>query len=215
MTKTEVKNYAISVYCSAIIIITDAEEGLRWLNRNQFVLLLRYSKKASALFKLDGHNDGKYTYLDYTTWDGSERWELIEGVPHMMASPTPEHQHILGELFFQFRGSLRNGSCTPYIAPLDVTFEQSDLTNTVVQPDLFVMCGEYGHDKRIIGVPDLVVEILSPSTAADDLVRKMNLYQRVGVQEYWVIEPDKKSSTCIYAMAIYYAGLQNINQVIW
>ncbi len=140
----------------------------------------------------DGHRNGTYSYLDYTTWDGPERWELIEGVPYMMASPTPEHQQILGELFFQFRGGLRDGSCTPYIAPLDVTFEHSDLTNTVVQPDLFVMCGDYIREKRIIGVPALVVEILSPSTAADDLVRKMNLYQRVGVQEYWVVEPDKK-----------------------
>ena len=61
-----------------------------------------------------------------------------------------------------------------------------------MQPDLFVMCGKYGREKRIIGVPTLVVEILSPSTAADDLVRKMNLYQSVSVQEYWVVEPDKK-----------------------
>lgn len=133
-----------------------------------------------------------YTYEDYLTWDESERWELIDGVPYLMASPTPAHQLIIGELFFQFRGYLDDKSCTPYLSPLDLTFEENEETNTVVQPDLFVMCGEYGRDKRIVGIPVLVVEILSSSTAANDFVRKLNLYQRVGVQEYWIVSPDER-----------------------
>lgn len=133
-----------------------------------------------------------YTYADYLTWDGPERWELIDGVPYMMASPTPAHQHTLGQLFIEIGGYLRNKPCTAYVAPLDVTFEKDEDTKVVVQPDLFVMCGNSEHDKRIIGVPILVIEVLSPTTAANDLVRKMNLYQRVGVQEYWIVEPDEK-----------------------
>ncbi len=130
-----------------------------------------------------------YTYADYLTWDDSERWELIDGVPYLMAGPTPEHQKILGELFFHLRQHLRDRSCTPYMAPLDLTFEKDELTMTVVQPDVFVMCGEYGHDKGIVGVPVLVIEIISPSTATNDTIRKLNLYQQVGVQEYWIVEP--------------------------
>ena len=133
-----------------------------------------------------------YTYEDYLTWDGPERWELIDGVPYLMASPVPGHQTILLNLAATFHAHLQGKSCTPYISPLDVTFEEDEQTKSVVQPDFFVMCGEYGRDKRIIGVPVLVVEILSPSTAGNDFVRKLNLYQRMGVHEYWIIEPEEK-----------------------
>ena len=135
-----------------------------------------------------------YTYQDYLTWDGPERWELFDGVPYMMASPTPEHQDIVLQLAVEFGAYFRDKPCHPFIAPMDLTFEKSTQTNKVVQPDLFVMCGEYGRDKRVIGVPTLVVEILSPSTAANDFIRKMNLYQSQGVKEYWIVEPDTKTT---------------------
>ena len=132
-----------------------------------------------------------YTYEDYLTWDGPERWELIDGVPYLLASPTPEHQRIALRLGTEFELFLRSrNDCVPYIAPMDLTMEESRQTKRVVQPDLFVMCGAYGRDQRIVGVPVLVIEILSPTTAAHDLIRKFNLYQRVGVQEYWVVEPE-------------------------
>ncbi len=146
----------------------------------------------SAVSKPTTNRTKTYTYADYLTWSGPERWEVIDGVPYLMASPTPEHQQILGELFFHLRQYLHGRLCTPYMAPLDLTFENNDLTTTVVQPDLFVMCGDYGHDQRIVGVPVLVIEIISPSTAANDTIRKLNLYQRVGVQEYWIVEPEAK-----------------------
>ena len=63
----------------------------------------------------------------------------------------------------------------------------------MVKPNLFVICGEYGRDKRIIGVPTLIIEILSPFTATHDLIRKLNLYQKVGVKEYWVVDPEEKT----------------------
>ena len=134
-----------------------------------------------------------YTYEDYLTWDGPERWELIDGLPYMMASPTPEHQHALGQLFLQIGGYTQGKSCTTYIAPLDLTFEENRRTSKVIQPDLFVMCGEFGSDKRIVGVPVLIAEVLSPSTAKHDLIRKLNLYQKAGVQEYWVADPEEKN----------------------
>lgn len=133
-----------------------------------------------------------YTYQDYVTWDGPERWELIAGMPYLMANPTPEHQRILGELFVQVHEALAGTGCTVYMAPLDLTFDSDDRTDTVVQPDMFVMCGTWGQEKRIVGVPSLVVEIISPSTATNDTIRKLNLYQRVGVPEYWIVEPDAR-----------------------
>ena len=134
-----------------------------------------------------------YTYDDYLIWDGPERWELVDGIPYMMASPTPEHQQILGQLFLQIGRYSQANSCTAYIAPLDLTFEENMQTGQVVQPDLFVMCGAYGRDKRIIGVPVLIIEVLSPSTATHDLIRKLNLYQKAGVKEYWVVDPEEKT----------------------
>ncbi|MCL6445288.1 MAG: Uma2 family endonuclease [Alicyclobacillus sp.] len=133
-----------------------------------------------------------YTYKDYLTWDGPERWELIDGTPYMLASPTHEHQLVLGQLHIEIGQYLRDKDCDVYIAPMDLCFEESFDTKHVVQPDMFVMCGKYGRDKRIVGVPVLVIEVLSPSTAAQDLIRKLNLYQRVKVQEYWIVEPDEK-----------------------
>ena len=135
----------------------------------------------------------RYTYADYLTWDGDERWELIDGVPYLMASPIPEHQEALVQLSIEIGGYLRGKGCRAYIAPMDLTFETDLTTPEVVQPDLFVMCGEYSRDKRIIGVPGLVVEILSPSTAKHDLLRKLNLYERVGVKEYWIVDTADQS----------------------
>ena len=139
----------------------------------------------------DGTNT--YTYQDYLTWEGPERWELIDGMPYLMTSPLPSHQQILLALASAFHAFFQNRPCTPYIAPLDLTFEASEDTKKVVQPDLFVMCGEYGREKRIVGVPTLIVEILSPSTAKHDLIRKLNLYQKVGVKEYWIVDPEEQT----------------------
>lgn len=136
------------------------------------------------------HSAPPYTYRDYCTWDDAERWELLDGIPYLMASPTPEHQSILLNIATAFHAALQGTDCIPFVSPLDVTFEASDDTRTVVQPDVFVMCGTFGHDSRIVGVPTLVVEILSPSTAAHDTIRKLNLYQQMGVLEYWIVEPD-------------------------
>ena len=130
-----------------------------------------------------------YTYADYLTWDQGERWELIGGVAYLMTSPLQEHQAALAQLSAEFVMYLREKPCQAYIAPMDLTFEAESSTKEVVQPDLFVMCGEYRRDKRIVGVPRLAVEILSPSSASHDFVRKMRLYQRVGVLEYWIVDP--------------------------
>lgn len=134
-----------------------------------------------------------YTYEDYLTWDGSERWELIDGVPYLMASPTAEHQEISLALEFALQTQMRDSECRLYHASMDLRFDETVFTKNTVQPDIFIMCGEYKRGVSVVGVPKLIIEILSPSTAAHDLIRKLHLYQRAGVQEYWVVNPEEKN----------------------
>lgn len=137
----------------------------------------------------------KYTYADYFTWDDSERWELIDGVPYAMSpAPSQVHQEISGELFGQLREYLKRKPCKAFHAPFDVRLNAADEDNIVVQPDLLVVCDSSKLDgKSCKGAPDLVIEILSPSTARTDRITKLNKYQQAGVREYWIVDPDTQT----------------------
>ena len=137
----------------------------------------------------------RYTYADYCTWDDSERWELIEGVPYAMSpAPAPKHQSISMELSSQFHNFLKGKPCKLYPAPFDVRLNADDGDDTVVQPDLSVICDRSKiDDKGCKGAPDLIVEIISPSTARHDRLVKYNLYKNAGVREYWIVDPDTKT----------------------
>jgi len=137
----------------------------------------------------------RYTYTDYCTWDDSERWELIEGVPYAMSPvPTQAHQGISMELSSQIHNFLKGKTCKVFHAPFDVRLNADDEDDTVVQPDLLVVCDKSKLDgKSCKGAPDLVVEILSPSTARQDRWVKYNLYKDAGVREYWIVDPDTKT----------------------
>jgi len=143
--------------------------------------------------------DLKYTYDDYKTWSDDERWELIDGeVYNMSPAPRRIHQIVLGNLFFLIKGYLKGKNCEVYGAPIDVrlplTKDNSDIKiDTVVQPDIVVVCDQSKlDDAGCIGAPDLVIEIISESTANKDLKIKFNLYEKVGVKEYWIVFPDEK-----------------------
>lgn len=140
-----------------------------------------------------------YTYGDYTKWPDEERWELIDGIPYNM-SPAPSriHQKILGELYKQIAVYLTGKTCEVYIAPFDVRLpkgeESDEQIDTVVQPDLVVVCDQKKLDFHgCKGAPDLVVEVLSPKTAGKDMKTKLSLYERVGVKEYWLVDPGNKT----------------------
>jgi len=145
--------------------------------------------------------DARYTYADYLQWPDYERWELIGGIAYNMTpAPSTTHQRVSRELFFQFVGHLKGKKCEVFNAPFDVRLPapgESDLTaSTVVQPDLVVVCDPAKLDEQgCKGAPDLVVEILSPATAAKDLKEKFVLYERVGVEEYWIVHPVEKAVT--------------------
>ena len=137
----------------------------------------------------------KYTYSDYCSWGDEERWELIEGVPFDM-TPAPLRVHsniamgILKQLFPYFEGK----PCEVHAAPFDVRLPRGNETDgkvdTVVQPDILVICDEKKLDEKgCRGAPDLVIEILSPSTASKDAVLKRRIYEKHGVREFWTVDP--------------------------
>jgi len=135
-----------------------------------------------------------YTYADYALWDSDIRWELIDGIPYAMGAPTSDHQTISGNFFAQLHNHLRGKTCRVFSAPFDVRLNYSKGDTTVVQPDLVVICDRGKIDKSgCLGAPDMVVEILSPSTASLDTVKKFNKYMEAGVKEYWVVNPDTKA----------------------
>ncbi|WP_245543307.1 Uma2 family endonuclease [Kyrpidia tusciae] len=139
--------------------------------------------------------DRRYNYEDYLNWLDDKRWELIDGVPYDMSpSPSRRHQFILGQLAAEFTSYLRGKPCEAFVAPFDVRLfaetKGDDEIFDVVQPDLSVICDTAKLDERgCAGSPDLIVEILSPSTGKKDRWIKYKLYERAGVKEYWIVEP--------------------------
>jgi len=142
----------------------------------------------------------KFTYGDYLEWPDEERWELIAGEAfNMTPAPSRTHQKILLALADIFYNYLKDKSCEVYVAPFDVRLPEGDQSekeiNSVVQPDLTVICDPAKLDEKgCLGSPDLIVEIISPSTAAHDYIRKLTLYERRQVPEYWIVHPIDKTA---------------------
>ena len=136
--------------------------------------------------------DRRYTYSDYLEWDDDQRWELIDGVRFLMSAPSTRHQELSSNLHGQLFNLLKGKQCKVFFAPFDVRLNAETFDNTVVQPDIMVICDRTKLDKAgCKGAPDFVIEILSPSTSSRDRHLKFDLYRKVGVREYWVVEPDE------------------------
>jgi len=134
-----------------------------------------------------------YTYEDYLNWPEDERVELIDGKIYYMSAPTEKHQRLLGDLYLKFAIYLHSKVCTVYISPFDVRIDLEIGKDSVVQPDIVVICDlEKLDEKGLNGTPDLVIEVLSPSNPNHDKVRKYNKYLSVGVKEYWIVDPKKE-----------------------
>lgn len=148
-----------------------------------------------------------YTYGDYLHWPEDVRYELIDGVAYLMApAPTLDHQEVAGEIFRQLANALQGKPCRVFIAPVDVRFpkagEADEQVDTVLQPDVLVVCEASKLDRRgVRGAPDLVVEVLSPGTSSHDHVRKRRVYERAGVTEYWLVHPIDRLVTVYRLMA--------------
>lgn len=152
-----------------------------------------------GLAQRDGNH---YCYGDYLTWPEDVRYELIDGTAYLIApAPTVRHQDIAGGLYVQLCNQLGgNSPCHVLIAPVDVLLPRADESDqrvdTVVQPDVVVICdADKIGERRVRGAPDLVVEVLSPSTASHDMVKKRRLYESRGVREYWLVHPTDRVLT--------------------
>ena len=142
-----------------------------------------------------------HTYGDYLAGPEDVRYELIDGIAYAMSpAPTVSHQEVVLELSRQIDEALDASACRVLIAPLDVRLPRGDeadaAVDTVVQPDLLVVCDPTRIDERgVRGAPDWIIEVLSPATAAHDQVVKRDLYERAGVREYWLVHPTDRIVT--------------------
>jgi Uma2 family endonuclease len=138
----------------------------------------------------------EYTYADYLTWNDGKRYELIDGEVYMMSpAPSISHQEISGGLFSEMFNYLKGKSCKVFAAPFDVRLNAETGDNTVVQPDISIVCDmdKIKDGKSCKGAPDMVVEILSPTTVRRDRIDKFKKYLEAGVREYWVIHPEERN----------------------
>ena len=147
----------------------------------------------NAALKLPTH----YTYADYYNWSEEERWELINGEAYAMSAPSRLHQKFVSDLAGQLRNYFQKKPCEFYVAPFDVRLpkrnEKDEQIDTVIQPDLSIICDESKLDnKGCRGAPDWIIEILSPSSKLMDMEVKRKLYEQHGVKEYWIINPEER-----------------------
>lgn len=142
---------------------------------------------------VSGPPQGQWTYADYAALpEDGQCYEIVKGVLYMSPAPTPGHQDVKGEIFGYLRQFVKLAGLGRVLdAPTDVELSPGN----IVQPDVFVLLneniGQIGPS-RVIGAPDLVVEILSPGTMRHDLSEKLRAYERAQVPEYWVVNASER-----------------------
>ena len=132
------------------------------------------------------------TYSEYVELrkESNKLLEFVDGVVYMSPSPSTRHQRISMQLSGELYNLLKGKDCEVIAAPYDVVLSNDEGEEKIVIPDLSVICDKTGfNDNQYIGVPSLIIEIVSPSNQSHDLVFKLNLYQKFRVKEYWIINP--------------------------
>jgi Uma2 family endonuclease len=168
-----------------LTIVRVAADRLRELTMVQFVPMEEMVET--------GHSTAKLTYADYVRFpnDGL-RHEIIDGEHYVTPSPATRHQRIVRNLLHLIQSYLDAHPIGEiFCAPFDALLSEFD----IVVPDLLYLSNEragFLTSKNLQGPPDLVIEILSPSTKYRDLRLKRDLYERVGVREYWIVDPDRE-----------------------
>ncbi|AGT31725.1 hypothetical protein M493_07200 [Geobacillus genomosp. 3] len=138
-----------------------------------------------------------YTLSEFFSLAGDERMELYEGTIVLMSPAPYEHEGVVANLIAEFRMALKGTPCLVFGSNLQVVFlfedEQKGKQNVTVLPDLSVICDRTKlRQGRCYGAPDLVVEVLSPSTARNDRLLKRHYYEKAGVREYWLVDYQHK-----------------------
>ncbi|MBQ7535401.1 MAG: Uma2 family endonuclease [Stomatobaculum sp.] len=144
-----------------------------------------------------GKRQGEYTIEDYFALPDDVRMELIDGVFYDMGQPIGPHQVMIGEIHGILRECIRKHQmpCIAMPSPTGVQLDRDD--RTVVQPDVLVLCDREKLKREVVfGAPDLVVEVLSPSTARKDKTLKLQKYSTAGVREYWIVDLKRKAVIC-------------------
>lgn len=140
------------------------------------------------------YQEKSYTSKDYYAIPDGIRVELIDGKIYDLSAPSLIHQSILGDIAYVLKKYIRDnkGKCFVLFSPLDVKVDCDE--KTIVQPDIFVVCNKDKLNTQFVyGAPDLVIEVLSPSTKNRDEGIKLTQYRSAGVREYWIVDPDKKN----------------------
>lgn len=137
-----------------------------------------------------GPEQGYWTYSDYAALADEQHYEIVNGVLLMPPAPSWSHQEVVGEIFAYLRTHVQTaGLGGVFVAPIDVELSPTN----VFQPDVVVLLKanrEKLRDRHIVGAPDLIVEVASPSTALHDRLVKYELYARFTVPEYWIVNPE-------------------------
>lgn len=140
-----------------------------------------------------------HTYAEYLTWPVGLRYELIDGEAYLMApAPTADHQRLVLAVARQIADVLEGSRCEVFVAPFDVRLpkgnEADDTIETVVQPDLTIVCDPEKIDQKgCRGAPDWIIEVLSPTTAVYDQTVKLRAYEQAGVPECWFVHPTDRT----------------------
>jgi len=195
VTSTEVQNnfgqyLKFSIYED--IIVTK--------NGKKVAVIRSYDRetKGDVIFEnAETYNSGGYgmTYEEFIKFSeqSENRYEYIDGKVYLLSSPSFEHQAIIMEISNIMYQWFKGKKCRPLTAPFDVTLKRKDDEENinVVQPDMVVICDtENVTEKgRYMGVPSLVLEVLSESTRSKDMLKKLDLYANSGVNEYWIVNP--------------------------
>jgi len=205
VNSTEVQNnfgkYLMLVAREDIIITRNGTEIAKLSAVNDGVS--EYSPAPGAVMeKAEEYRYGgrKASYEEFLelTQNTEERYEYIDGEIYLLASPKTKHQVALTELLVLFYNWFQGGKCTPMVAPYDITLKRKQENINVVQPDIMVICDleeKLNEDDYYMGVPSLVVEILSAGTRSKDLIKKLDLYMSCGVREYWIVNPLSREVT--------------------
>lgn len=139
------------------------------------------------------NEDKHFTFQDFLSWDEGNRYEIFDGVPVLLASPTTKHQGGVSFLTIEFGTHFKGKHCRIFPSPFTVRFSEIDdyeNADNVFEPDVSIVCNKEQLDQYgCKGAPSLVVEVLSPSTSRNDRIKKYNAYQKFGVREYWIVDP--------------------------
>jgi prevent-host-death family protein len=187
---------------------------LKYTEVNEEIIITRNGKDVAKIVPCSSSvKEGAAEYRTNSEWvtyeeylelveKSEHRFELIDGVIYNMASPSYKHQNAVHELHGAFYLWFKGKPCKPLTSPFDVTFIKEENNICVVQPDILVLCDQHNIDQngKYNGIPDLVVEVLSPSTRGKDLINKLDLYKQCGVKEYWVVDP-MNDSIFVYSLS--------------